>query len=442
MKLPGSVGCGAGTSTAAVLIWVMLHLSLRAEDAAQTGADRRLYRSGNLALYCDLESGEAEVLLERLDATLRLASDYWKRPCKGTVQCYVARNIDAWHDRELPHPLARIFIGRVGGAAFSHRVPDQSLSQHRILVFAAAREGIAEHEVVHAYCGQTFGGTGPAWYREGMAQLLSCGDPARGAANLPEFLLDLLRKRPTPSVSAVVQDDQHGQQLGNSLAQQALAQEGLVGLVPDNRWTEDHDRSLERLHDAYAWSWLLCHVLEYNPNYRTRFRTLGHELLTNRDDAFPRLLGPVLPQLDFEFRFTAERVAPGYRVDLCAWDWSRRCRPLDNHRGVRVRIAAARGYQATGIVVRAGESYAWRAQGTWTIDPDRGATTADGDAHGCGRLEGVVIQNFQLSSPIPLGSAGTFTAPCDGVLYLRCGDQWQGLSDNDGSILVTLTRSL
>ena len=48
-------------------------------------------------------------------------------------------------------------------------------TQIKIVVFAAARPGVAEHEVVHAYCGQTFGTTGPLWYREGMAQLLTCG---------------------------------------------------------------------------------------------------------------------------------------------------------------------------------------------------------------------------------------------------------------------------
>jgi hypothetical protein len=442
MKLPGSVGWRSALSSVVYLACTMTHAPLGAEDAGQTAAKRQLYRSGNLALYSDLGTGEAEALLERLEATLNLASDYWKRPCKGTVQCYVARDIDAWHDRELPHPLARIFIGRLGGAAFTNRSPDQPLSEHRILVFAAAREGVAEHEVVHAYCGQTFGCTGPAWYREGMAQLLTCGEPSRGVENLPGFLLELLDKGATPAVSAVIQDDQHGRQLRVSLAEQALAQEGLVGLVPDNRWTDDHDRSLKDLHDAYAWSWLLCHVLEYNPNYRTRFHTLGQELLTNRDDAFQRVLGSVLPQLDFEFRFTAERLAPGYRVDLCAWDWSRRCRPLDSRRGVRVRIAAARGYQSTGIVVQAGQSYAWKAPGRWTIDPQIGQATADGDPHGGGRLEGVVFHNFQLSPPIQLGSAGTFTAPCDGALYLRCGDQWHGLGDNEGSIVVTLARSL
>jgi hypothetical protein len=182
--------------------------------------------------------------------------------------------------------------------------------------------------------------------------------------------------------------------------------------------------------------------LEHNPNYRTRFRTLGQELLTNRDDAFERLLGPVLPQLEFEYQFTAQRLTAGYRVDLCAWDWSRRCRPLDGRRGVRVRIAAARGYQATGIVVTAGQSYGCAAQGTWTTDPQVGATTADGDSRGFGRLEGVVFQNFQLSPLIPLGGTATFTAPCDGVLYLRCCDQWHALSDNQGSVVVTVTRSL
>jgi hypothetical protein len=92
-------------------------------------------------------------------------------------------------------------------------------------------------------------------------------------------------------------------------------------------------------------------------------------------------------------------------------------------------------------LVTAGQSYSYEAAGSWTADAQVGATTADGGAQGSGRLEAVIMRDYQLSEPIPLGQGGSFSAPCDGQLYLRCRDYWNQLSDNDGSIVVTLFRA-
>jgi hypothetical protein len=37
-----------------------------------------------------------------------------------------------------------------------------------------------------------------------------------------------------------------------------------------------------------------------------------------------------------------------------------------------------------------------------------------------------------------LGVDGTFTAPGDGKLYLRCQDAWNQLADNHGSVKVKI----
>ena len=49
------------------------------------------------------------------------------------------------------------------------------------------------------------------------------------------------------------------------------------------------------------------------------------------------------------------------------------------------------------------------------------------------------MRDYQLSEPILLGREGTFSAPGDGQLYLRCRDHWGQLGDNDGSVVVALT---
>jgi hypothetical protein len=411
-----------------------------AEQDAATG-QRQSHRSANFSLYTDLPTVEANALLERLESTLRTMSDYWKRPLRGTIQCYVVQNLDKWHDRELPHPMARIFIGRIGGAAISHRVGAGAEGRSRIVVFASTRPGVAEHEVVHAYCGQTFGTTGPLWYREGMAQLMTRGQDGSHGMDVPSEILECLTSGQKRTLENVMGSGQNVQQLCDSFDEKAAEHDGLVGLVPDSQWNDADVRSLGDIKQTYAWSWLVCHLLEYNPNYRARFRALGQDYLANQEDTFGKRFDPIARQLAFEYEFTIAHMAQGYRVDLCAWDWDKRCRYLAGGRPVRARVAAARGYQASGLLVTAGQSYSYEAAGSWTADAQVGATTADGGAQGSGRLEAVIMRDYQLSEPIPLGQGGSFSAPCDGQLYLRCRDYWNQLSDNDGSIVVTLFRA-
>jgi hypothetical protein len=108
---------------------------------------------------------------------------------------------------------------------------------------------------------------------------------------------------------------------------------------------------------------------------------------------------------------------------------------------MRSKIVAARGYQASGLLVAAGQSYAYSARGTWTTDAQSGPVTADGSTPGTGRLEAVVMRDFQLSEPILLGRDGKFSAPSDGQLYLRCRDAWNQVDDNEGSVVVAISRS-
>ncbi len=45
-----------------------------------------------------------------------------------------------------------------------------------------------------------------------------------------------------------------------------------------------------------------------------------------------------------------------------------------------------------------------------------------------------------MSEPIELGTSGTFVAPHDGTLYLRCRDTWHTIADNQGSVKVRIKR--
>jgi hypothetical protein len=427
--------------TVVCLMLVTLSRPVAADQQDQATGQRQFLRSANCSLYTDLSPTDANALLARLEATLQKLSEYWRRPLRGTIQCFVAENPDAWHDRELPHPMARILIGRVGGAAISHQVGTGAQTQVKIMVFAAARPGVAEHEVVHAYCGQTFGTNGPLWYREGMAQLLSSGGDLSRGMDFPPEILACLTPAKKKTLADIVSSGQNVQQLCDSFDAKAVEHDGLVGLVPDSQWSEADVRSLEDIKQTYAWSWLVCHLLENNPNYRARFRALGQDYLGEQADTFGKRFEPVTRELAFEYEFTVAHMAPGYRVDLCAWDWDKRVRCLAGSRPMRARVAAARGYQASGLLVTAGQSFAYDTSGSWTTDAQAGPTSADGGPQDLGRLEAVVMRDYQLTEPVLLGQHGTFQAPCDGQLYLRCRDDWSRLGDNDGSIVVTFSRA-
>lgn len=415
----------------------------QAESAQQAGA-RNNYRTSHFSVWTDLPAAEAQQLVDRLEDTLTKAESYWKRPQRGSVQCFVARNLEAWHDRELPNPMARLLISRVGGVAVSYPDNDAGGNRSRIVVFAAARPGVAEHESIHAYCGQTFGTTGPTWYREGMAQVMATAQDVEGDDGLlfPADIAECLVNGPTMSLNAVVQSGDNIQKLCDALQAKAVAHEGLVGLVPDSNWNDDDTRSLGDIKATYAWSWLACQFLEHNPNYQSRFRAMGQDYLAKQDTtAFGKWFDPVAPQLKFEYDFMVAHLAPGYRIDLCAWDWNKRWKTLDRCRNVRTKVLAARGFQPTGLLVTAGEVCSVQATGTWTIQKTGTALTSQGNPDGNGQLEAVLLKDYQLSEPFRVGSEGLFTAPQDGQLYLRCRDAWNALSDNDGSLAVVISRA-
>ncbi len=48
------------------------------------------------------------------------------------------------------------------------------------------------------------------------------------------------------------------------------------------------------------------------------------------------------------------------------------------------------------------------------------------------------VEKFELGEPFELGANGSFQAPAGGQLYLRCGDKWGELADNNGTLTIKL----
>jgi hypothetical protein len=227
--------------------------------------------------------------------------------------------------------------------------------------------------------------------------------------------------------------------ISNSLGAMFAARPEGGRQVPRNQWTPQDANNFRQARQDYLRTWALCHLLVHNPNYASRFRSLGESYLSNREDSFERVFGPVSQEMEFEYRFFVDHALVGYRVDLCSWDWRTRFQPLERGAAVQRRVLAARGYQASGLLVSARRRYAFRAEGAWSTRADGPLGDANGTA-GQGLLMGAVLTDFQLSEPFALGTEGTFVAPTSGKLYLRCGDAWDQLGDNHGEVRVRLTE--
>jgi hypothetical protein len=402
-------------------------------------SDVRVYTSPHFELHTDLSAARASETLARMESMLSVAEAYWRVKPKGKIDCYLVQSQENWADAQLPHPLARISVSGVGGATVSDHVGSGRGRRHEATIYASTTAGVVEHEVVHAYCLQAFGATGPDWYKEGMAEVMAFrGSGAAAGVQYPPERLAELRKLAPRSVAQVVGGAGITSRISQSFQEMLARRTDGQAQVALSQWTENDAQNTRQARQDYLWAWALCHFLTHHPRYSARFRELGESYLLNRDDSFERVFGPMAREMEFEYSFFLENVATGYRPDLCAWDWETKFRAPAAGETVRRRIVAAGGWQPSGLALAANRRYAVKAEGAWSTNADGPLTGADGDQER-GRLWGAVMTDFRLGRPFPLSAQGTLTAPAEGNLYLRCGDAWDQLGDNRGEVTVHFT---
>jgi hypothetical protein len=408
--------------------------------AVPSGRQIETYRSGRIELNTDMPAEDAAALLKRLESTLRTISRYWRRPLGRRVMCFVADDLANWPDDALPHPQAKLVIEHVGGCTQLQSVPDSKSADAELVanIFATSTTGIAEHELVHAYCLLTFGTCGPEWYKEGMAEMAFHYGTNRKAVTCPADVVEMLRRDRAMKVAQIIDAGEFTQPI---TARFHELSEASLGLDPERgRWDARDSETVEKARQAYHRSWALCYFLANNPNYHERFRQLGICYLNRLDADFDEVFGPDAKELAFEFDLFLREIDDGYRVDLCRWNWKKEFAAIGEGEAINVHVLAARGYQPSGLLVTAGKRYQYVAEGQWNAGRDE-PVTADGNYLGHGCLEGVIMSDFALSLPFHLGAKGSFGAPQTGKLYLRCRDDWSALADNEGSLTVRLQRS-
>ena len=152
--------------------------------------------------------------------------------------------------------------------------------------------------------------------------------------------------------------------------------------------------------------------------------------------SFEQTYGDIAAQISFEYDFFLKHLQNGYRNDLCAWQWNKQFARLNGTRQFKVKVLAKYGWQASGLVLEKGKSYDIAAVGKWSLTPDEKEVTASGDDRGNGSLMGVIFSDFELSTEFELGARASFPAPKNGLLFVRCKDNFSTLHDNSGELDV------
>lgn len=373
----------------------------------------RFMRSEHLLVRTDLPEKQAARLIASLERICQMLGRHFGQAPKRPLRCIIVSEPKLWDPHEF-EPAGWQKVLANAGVTVTERIGKEA----HAIVYTAAKDKVVRHEVVHAFCAQTFGDTGPTWYAEGLAELGSYweGNPARVVCD--PVVTDFIRSSPPRTLASIVAE-RHG--TGES-------------------WR------------AYAWRWAACQLLACNPNYAHRFSGYGKELMGGGALSFDEYWGSRAGQAAFEFRHFSRNVGVGYNHALCAWDWSTPFQRLRVNEAAAVTVHARKGWQATGCKVIAGSGYDFAARGLWRVDDYRGNVDADGWPRGEGRLVAAILTDDtsksaapqpaapQLNAAFRLGSKGSFIAPQSGKLYVRCCDAWTQLDDNQGACKLHLRR--
>lgn len=427
------------------IITTMVSLIFAANSANADSIQK--YTSAHLVVYSELPPREAMQRLRRMEQAVRLASSYWRSPLPGKLECYLVDDLANWESFHFPSDDARQVLHSLGGGTETAQEKPHHRAAGKAVVYATTTPGIAEHEVIHAYCFQTFGRGGPDWYREGMAELFaqqlnsSTDSPCRTETyqilkQSPRRASEVIRQPFTDELRRWMKSTRDLQPYVNGTA-------NYHDNPPPNYGKQLSDIDGDVLRTAkenYANSWALCYILFHHKAYRDRFRAAGIHLLSGGHVSFAQVFANQMEELDFELSQFAQHVCPGYRFELCRWSWPKDCATLEVGRSKIVRLRSRRGFQPTELRVEQGQTYRVVTTGSWKIAETDATTDADGTEHGDGRLVGVLVDNYQLTAPLDFGSKAELTVKQQGDLYLRCQEDWDQLSDNYGIICVRLTR--
>jgi hypothetical protein len=294
------------------------------------------------------------------------------------------------------------------------------------------------HEGTHAFMYEFLGGAGPGWFMEGMAERLATHAWPGGRLALAQ----------------VPASREAAPQWGRIALVRDACRDG-VPLALDEVLAIDNRRVLTTA--EYAWCWALVTLLDEDPRYRPTLRTLlAH--VTDDDKQFNRrfryLLRDTWSQLQTDWDAYLAELDYGY--DYARMQTVHATAQPAAEDAAEVPIAADRGWQSTGWLLRAGETYEFTARGRfqvgdqprpWISEPD-GVTLRYVGGLPLGTLVGALqpaeaprtgraaAAGPTFFAPARLGTQSSLTPTRDAVLYVKINDAASSRGDNAGQLTL------
>lgn len=403
----------------------------RDQDLAALGIHR--YESRRLRLYTDIPAESARELPALTDQLYDALESYFGRlpPDRAGLDYqmtgYLIRDLALFRETGLvPDDLPTFEHGRHRANEFWLRDQDYAYYRAHLLL----------HEATHCFMTCLPGSEVDVWYMEGMAEWLATH-----------------RHRADGSVEFGIMPE----------APDEVPGWGRITLIRD-AFSKDEFRSIPQMFALsprdffqplpYAWSWGLCQFLTAHPRYRERFQQLSRESRNAEFvTRFRELFAADAADLDTEWQLYVVNLRYGYDVVRAAIDFIPG-EPLTADVASRnFALAADRGWQSSGILLRQGETYEVSATGRitladqpkpWISEPEGiSIDYADGQPIGrvlaCLRSENNTGTTTMLQV-LPIGRQREFVAPVTGTLYLRVNDHWNRLADNRGTYEITVRQ--
>lgn len=402
--------------------------------------DEQVLRSGirklegrYVTIYTDIPSRFAVDEIPRVfDAAVPLWCEYFGLP---------EEKVDGW---KLTGYLMQSKERHRQVGLLPDNLPDFLHGFHRGLEFWAYdkesdyyRRHLVLHEGVHGFMSSMLGGTGPPWYREGMAELLA----THRWKNHKLVVGYMPRSRDEVPYWGRIK---------------IIKEEFAAGRGKMLREIMRYDQSAHLRLEPYAWCWAAAAFLDGHPVYRNRFRQLASKV-TDTTAFFSRDLeaqfAGQMRELDEEWQLFVVNIDYGYDLVRNRVTYA----PGIRKPGVDGRsftVASDRGWQSTGMRMEAGKSYRINAQGRfqlrqqpdiWWCEPG-GITLRYTNNRPIGMLMGNIRLDepqpglANLGNPIPIGLSRRIIAAGDGTLYLKINDHPGELADNLGQVMVKVVE--
>jgi hypothetical protein len=300
------------------------------------------------------------------------------------------------------------------------------------------RRHLLLHEGTHAFMDRWLGNAGPPWYAEGTAELLGTHRWTRGKLQMGIMPANRDEMPYWGRIKAV--RDAYA-------AHKALS---LINIM-------QYDSRAHLQNEAYAWCWAAAIFFDQHPQTQIAFRAMksdakdvslnfSRRFYDGIKDHWPQIAEDwqiFIAECDYSYDILRAVVLRKDAVDLPA-------------AGATVTLEADRGWQSTGYRLRAGTIYHLTTSGRYEIAHSPkpwpceagGVTIRYAGGHPLGMLlasltdlEGEQPLITPLVKPQPIGPSAEIEPQTTGTLYLKINEPSSGLSDNSGTLAVTIRTS-